>query len=495
MTESMKTTVYMVAATVVAIGVGVVWYTNRPTQTGPGPEIEGEPLFPEFTEATQLSRLNIVSYEGETGETDKFRVAKLNGKWVLPNQSKYPADAEDQISKVANNLMEMETLSEVDDLPSKFETYGLIAPDSNELKGGEKGVAVRIQAEDESGNDLADILVGKPVSGSEGQHYVRRPGQNQIYTAKIDMSVFVSDFKAWIETNLLQLDLIDLDRVTVFEYATGFDQRGFVDERSRLTILNRAGRPILESLELKDGLFWRKARLTSDEKLDDAKIVRLVRSLNTLNIVDAERKPTELAKSLQDGETFRNTDATRAALASTGYAIVTVPEWRGFYLAGVPELRANNGELLVYMKPGYHYVLRFGGMAPTKGGESLNRYLFITARVTDEDFPVPAPPQLPTVPAPAKEGEEDNSELRLQIESQRANLIKEYKRDIDNIVAERKKAEAKVRELNSRFAEWFFIVSDDLFNRIHLGRNDLIVAQTGYSIQDFRMLEYQGLQK
>ena len=61
------------------------------------------------------------------------------------------------------------------------------------------------------------------------------------------------------------------------------------------------------------------------------------------------------------------------------------------------------------------------------------------------------------------------------------------------------KAEEKVRELNYRFADWYYVISEDVYKTIHLGRADIIketeeAKEKGSGIDAFRNLEDQGLE-
>ena len=61
-----------------------------------------------------------------------------------------------------------------------------------------------------------------------------------------------------------------------------------------------------------------------------------------------------------------------------------------------------NGEVLVGMKDGVEYVLRFGNVARTQAetdGEGLNRYLFVLARLNEEKIAKPELEELPALPA------------------------------------------------------------------------------------------------
>ena len=53
-------------------------------------------------------------------------------------------------------------------------------------------------------------------------------------------------------------------------------------------------------------------------------------------------------------------------------------------------------------------------------------------------------------------------------------IQKENKRKQDEYDDAIKKGQDKVKELNDRFADWYFIISDDVYKKIHLGRADIV---------------------
>lgn len=76
----------------------------------------------------------------------------------------------------------------------------------------------------------------------------------------------------------------------------------------------------------------------------------------------------------------------------------------------------------------------------------------------------------------------------------RSKVEQENKRKQDEYDGKLKKAEERVKELNDRFADWYYIISDDVYKKIHLGRDELIRVKKkkegeGDSVQDFNSLK------
>lgn len=60
------------------------------------------------------------------------------------------------------------------------------------------------------------------------------------------------------------------------------------------------------------------------------------------------------------------------------------------------------------------------------------------------------------------------------IKAERERIEKENKRKQDEYQEKLKKGEERVKELNARFAEWYYIISDEVYRKIHLGMNDIV---------------------
>jgi hypothetical protein len=101
----------------------------------------------------------------------------------------------------------------------------------------------------------------------------------------------------------------------------------------------------------------------------------------------------------------------------------------------------------------------------------------------------------------ASEGDEtsaETSQTKEEIQAERERINKENQRKIDERNDNMKKAEEKVREANYRFADWYYVISDDVYKKIHLGRSDIIqpteeAKEQGFGVDALRNLEDGGL--
>jgi len=163
-------------------------------------------------------------------------------------------------------------------------------------------------------------------------------------------------------------------------------------------------------------------KLEGAEKFNAAPVKAMAAALDGLKIADVRPKPAILAEDLKQGQ-VRLSVETAMALRQ-----------RGYFLAPNGRLYAKEGEMTVETADGLVYVLRFGEVAtsagetkPAAGGE--NRYLFAT----------------------------------VSFDAARA-----AKYGGDAAAGER-----RARELNGRFAEWFYIISDADFQKLRVRRKGL----------------------
>ncbi len=275
-------------------------------------------------------------------------------------------------------------------------------------------------------------------------------------------------------------------------------------------------------------------KMAEDEELDTDKLDDLSSSLDNLEIIDVRRKPSGLSADLRAAGTLVNDLQTVLSLQSKGYYLVEVPVEGKIYM----DVISNQGELRVSTKDGVVYVLRFGEIAggtaetpkekqeektdkeaseDSKGAKDtedsetagLNRYLFVMADFDEELIPKPeleALPEKEEKPAGEKEkqqsteeetgdastkenekktngdsaeGKEEkagdaNADDDPDIEKERERIIKENKRKEEEYKEKIDQGRKKHKELNDRFANWYYVISDEVYQKIHLGRNQIV---------------------
>jgi hypothetical protein len=85
-------------------------------------------------------------------------------------------------------------------------------------------------------------------------------------------------------------------------------------------------------------------------------------------------------------------------------------------------------------------------------------------------------------------------------DAERDRIIKDNQRKLDEWNNKKNQAQEKVNELNARFADWYYVISEDVYKKLHLSRSDIVregakAAEEGIGVDAFRKLEEDGLEK
>jgi len=482
-------------------------------------------LFPELSDAAKAASLEIVSYDDELSTLHPFKVLQSGGVWVLPAHQNYPADAKDQLAAAATSLVDLKMLDVVSKSAADHETYGVIEPDPEKIKPGMTGVGQLVEIRDTSGNKLARLVIGKedkrlPGGESSGRslRFVRKAGQDPVYRVEIDTSKLTTKFDDWIEKDLLKISPWDVRRLGIEDYALVAVESGGrigvqLDRKYRIDLAYEDKDAKWSVLKMeafdKEGVA-KEEQLPEGEELATAKLNELRNALGDLKIVDVARKPSGLSAELKAEESFTN---DREAVNSM--------QQRGFLPLKSGEILSTDGETIVGMRDGVEYVLRFG--APTTvaaeskdgddvagkdaAGETGGRYLLVMARFNEKLLEKPELEPLPEVPGeggkadddkagaadkkddaasekdagdkPAdaaeslKKADEAEAAAQAALENRR-RVERENRRKQDAYDDKVKAAQRRVRELNNRFADWYYVVSDKEYAKIHLGRQDMV---------------------
>lgn len=492
-------------------------------------------LFPEFSDAGKAASLEIVAYDDELATLQPFKVVQTGGVWVLPSHQNYPADAKDQLSVAATELIDRPILEVVSASPGDHETYGVIEPDADKIKPGMTGVGQLVEIRDAAGTKLARLIIGKedkrPAGADGGRtlRFVRKAGQDPVYRVELDTSKFSSRFGDWIEKDLLQLSPWDVRQVVLDDYSLGAVEsngRLMVEQqrKSRIDLIydDKEGKWSLAALEVfGDDKKPKPETLAEDQELATGKLNELRNALGDLKIIDVARKPSGLSADLKAAEQFTG---DREAVASM--------QQRGFLPLQSGEILSTDGQTVVGMKDGVEYVLRFG--APTTavegqsdvgnkadssvdGGETSGRYVLVMARYNEALLPKPELEPVPDSPPAAEAGEKkageqeagekeagkksdptgaadsqpsddakedtaadalkkaDEEEAKAQAAvEERRRVERENRRKQEEYDRKVEAARKRVRDLNARFADWYYVVSDAECAKIRLDRAAVI---------------------
>ncbi len=511
-------------------GVLLLGVVAQPRFKGKAIEAEGQRvLFPELSDASKAASLEIVKYDEALATLQPFKVVQSGGVWVLPSHQNYPADAKDQLAAAATELVDIESLDVVSKSPADHETYGVIEPDPDKIKPGMTGIGELVEIRDAGGTKLARLIIGKedkrPAgAGAAGRalRFVRKAGQDPVYRIEIDTSKFVTQFDDWIEKDLLKLSPWDVRRLTLDDYTLGAveaegrmmvqqDRKNLID----LTYDDKDAKWSLTKLEaFTAGNKPNDEKLGDSEELASGKLNDLRNALGDLKIIDVARKPAGFSAELKAEEKF----------ASDPEAVASMQQ-RGFLPLKSGEILSTDGETTVGMKDGVEYVLRFGAGTTVAGepaatesgkpgeeataGETAGRYLLVMAKFNEGLLEKPTLDPLPEAagekealkevakdgnkpaegevakekPADEKAAESlkqaDEAEAKAQAAlEERRRVERENKRKQDTYDEQVKVARKRVRDLNNRFADWYYVVSNKEYAKIHLGREGISQKKT-----------------
>jgi len=414
----------------------------------------GESFFPEFTDPNFATTLEVIEFDEETAAARPFKVTFNEGRWTIPSHHNYPADGKDRLAKTAGGVIDIRKDDFRSNNVADHEAFSVIDP-LDQTVTTLKGRGKRVTIKGESDQVLADLIIGNELEGRDNLRFVRLPDQKRVYVSRIDIDISTK-FEDWIELALLEVNQRDIEQITLKDYSIN-ERTGTINQRD-VVILNRT----------QDS--WEANRMSSNQEVDSTKIDNLLRAIEELSIVGVRPKPKGLSQNLsraEGGEGISQADVL--SLQSKGY-----------YFSRDGNLVSNEGELEMLSSQGVVYTLRFGeilygtGDAVTAGADSNNedekergpgenRYLFITASFDPNRFPEPAQPNNTDF---LNKSEEDWTD------TDRKN--KELKDKHDEWLQKVEEGQELSDQLNTRFADWYYVISSSSFDKVHLKRSDLV---------------------
>jgi hypothetical protein len=537
MNEIKKTIAFVVVAVTVAL---VAWVTYPSLPVLQESDIRGQKLFPDFKDPMAVTSLEIVQYDESSASIRPFKVAAVKNQWTIPSHNNYPADAKDQLAEAAAGLVDLKVLDVPSSDVSTQSLYGVVDPDPKSIAAGATGVGTRVIMKDASDKTLLALVIGKEVPGKSDLHYVRKVGQDPIYTVALKTAKLSAKFDDWIEKNLLKMSSWDIKQVQIDDYSVDI-ARGILDRRGELNIdYNDTGDPkwkLVKDVGFDSNEHSVVRKLAPDEELNTQKLDEMRTAVDDLKIVDVQPKPKGLSADLKASGDFTKNEEAVQSLAKRGFFRANVGDETGLF--------SNQGEMRYVMKDGVQYTLRFGGVTASgdsgsdkksdkdkkekKGDSKLSRYLFVTAQFDPAMIPKPDYEALPVEkkaeenkPEPKKAEEkkpaakdaakpegkkpaekkpddkkgdakkvEAKADVKADPQKSEADKKALAKADADKLKADReriekenkrkkseydekiKKGQDRVKELNARFADWYYIISDDVYQKVHLTRAEI----------------------
>lgn len=506
MNESQRT----IAFAVVAVVAVVLARFAGPSAPKPTAEITGvgELFYPDFKDADAAKSLEVTSYNPDTASVRPFMVVQdKNGLWRIPYAHNYPADGKDRLAKTAASMIGIKREGFAGQRENEHGDFGVLDPKA-EAATDLKGIGNRITLKDGDGKVLADYIIGKEVKGRAGMRYIRRPDEKATYIAKLDIQVSTK-FADWIESDLLKIDGTRLNSIVIDTTTVDASQRAIVDGEK-----NKLSRKTSSEPWKMEGLDEAKEEPNQDE------IRKLVTALDELKIVGVRRKPTKLMQGLREGEGLQLDQLTVLDLDAKGFFLVRTPK-------GAFRLIPKDGNVIAVTDQGIGYDLKFGeifsgteeqvevGFAAKEEGKDgekkegdkkedekkdeskslqKSRYLFVTVHFDADGLgPKPEEPVKPEPPSdtPAAADEdkpadatapentaEDPKKVYEAALAKYESDKKKYESDVKAYDEKVKSGEKLVKDLNARFADWYYVVSGSSFENLRQGRKTLVKDKT-----------------
>jgi hypothetical protein len=521
MNENKKTITFLAAAVVAA---AIANFTS-PTKRDPSakPNLMGQSLFESF-DPRSVTGIEIIEVDEEDIQTKSIEVTQTDKGWFIrrPGKADYPANADNQLEDVASILFDLRIIDQAGEGAGEHAKLGVLDPSKADVT--ESGIGRLIHLKNNSGSNLASLIIGEEVEGLPSTYFVRKPEQNAVFRVEVRNARDVSSkFVDWVEQDFLDLDKWKIRQVTLDNYDVNL-AKGQINRASDPFVLNFAdSKWSLSGSPVKD-----------NEELDKEVLDAMKDALDDLEIIDVERKPDILIKNLEQGSEFfsnlrdANNQAVVQSLQQKGFYTIAVKNAAG---QTVPKVVSNKGEVLVGMESGVEYVLRFGeiyrGPEDDENSTGDSRYIYAFARVNEslltapelEQIPSPegakgpegdtgpiakpssppdftpptTPPSITPPPPPAevkgkkakkpsvakennpsaqedaeiakKKAEKDAEIARIKASNTRKQ--KEY----DDKVA---KARQRASELNRNLAGWYYVISNDVYEKIRLERSSFV---------------------
>ncbi|WP_437192605.1 DUF4340 domain-containing protein [Planctomicrobium sp. SH527] len=541
MTQTIKTLLFVVMA---AISIGVAagtYYANRPVDLDDFVDV-GEKFYPNFEDPNEATGLQVAAYQEETGKTELFKVDVKNGLWRIPTHHDYPADAQDRLSKAAASMVGVTRLALGERTKAAHKKYDLIDPLDKDASTEGRGDRVTLYKGDAV---LVDFIVGKKVENSNNLYYVRRADEDRFYTADLGQFDVSTKFSDWIKQDVLEIRPDDVKEILIGRYFVDEVQGKVVPQETiDLKRGGEQGEWELEGLK-KDKEKLKASEITNlVSALDGLQIVgvrpkppglsaALKGDADTISIDPfVQRDMVEKGVFINRRNEFVYNEGKVNVGLNNGvnYELGFGEEFTGSEFdieVGQPatkpaeeaakiaeEVEKKDGEKKEDGKPADD---------KQEDGKKTSRYLFVTA-FFDKDLLGPAPtapvkPEPPKEEAKPEEPKADESksdekkadtakadakpedaekkdekpsdkpaEKPVDKKAEYEKALEEFKIQSEVYELQKKDYEAKVKageervaELNRRFADWYYVIPEDLFLKLKLQRANLVEAAPAQS--------------
>ncbi len=508
-------TLVFVGAAVLSLGAaGLTYWSHRPAQVDWEAEL-GQEFFPEFKDPNKATSLQVSTFDKAASKTSTFSVEYKDGKWRIPSHNNYPADGKDRLKSTAASVIGITRGTLVGKTKEAHKEHHLLDPLDASITESE-GRGDRITLKGAGDKVLVDLIIGKKKEGSNSTYYIRKADEPRFFLSEVKIELSTK-FGDWIEPDLLDLQQDDIQTILIDRYSVNEAEQKI--EQGAQSILRRDTATADWKIEGID---------TATLKPKTSVISAMLKSFDDLKIVGVRRKPEGLSASLQGGEAMKVTNSTIADLQSRGFyftgkglvsnegdqlvstfdGVSYVLRFGEVFTGSDIEIEAG-GATETEKKPAAEAKKEGDKPAdsaadPAKPAEAdptqkKNRFLFITAQFDEAALgPAPVEPKKPKAPkadapaaAPAKPAEVKEGDKPAEPTAPVADpkvaekaayeaALKKYETDSDVYRIRKKEYDEqktsgakKAKALNARFADWYYVISEELFTELRVKPEDL----------------------
>ncbi len=518
MNPILRTLTFVVAAVLSLGAAGLTYWSHRPVKFDQSSEI-GEWFFKEFTDPNTATALEVATFDKVASKTSKFSVEKKDGKWRIPSHNNYPADGKDRLKSTAASVIGITRGAPAGESKDAHKEHNLLDPlDTKITETDGRGDRITLKGGDKT---LVDLIIGKKKEGSANTYYVRHAGEDRFFLSEVKIELSTK-FADWIEPDLLDLKQDDIQSIIIDRYSVNEAEQKI--EQGVQSLLRRDA-PTAD---------WKVEGIDAATlKPKTSVITAMLKSFDDLGIVGVRPKPEGLSASLQGDGAMKVTTSTIADLQSRGFfftgkglasnegdLVVSTFDGVSYMLRFGEVVTGSDIEIEAgssketEKKPAADPKPEGDNPAdPAKLDEAdptqkKNRFVFITAQFDEAALgPAPVEPKKPKAPkadaaapaaAPAKSDEAKEGDTPVDPATPAADpkapvvdplaeakaahevALKKYETDSDVYRIRKKEyddkktsGEKKAKVLNARFANWYYVISEELFTELRVKPEDL----------------------
>ena len=216
MNENSKTILFVIVA---AAAISLAYF-SAPEARDPSAQGSkmGQALFESF-DPRSATGIEIVEVDEENIASKTLEVSQTERGWFIkrPGKADYPANADNQVKNVSSILFDLRIIDQAGEGAGEHAKFGVLDP--TKANPSEVGVGKMIALKNNTGSNLAQLVIGNEVEGLSNTRFVRKPDENAVYRVELEnVNDVTTKFVDWVEKDFLDLDKWNIKQVTFDNY-------------------------------------------------------------------------------------------------------------------------------------------------------------------------------------------------------------------------------------------------------------------------------------